>query len=86
VENILYTSMTLTMTSDRISFLKSQHAIAIVINAAPASLPIKIAAGPVSEVPSNLEAIKDGTIANANPVAPSISAVIVSNDFNSFEV
>jgi len=86
VENILYTSMTLTMTSDRVSFLKSQHAIAIVINAAPASLPIKIAAGPVSEVPSNLETIKEGTMASANPVAPSINAVIVSNDFNSFEV
>jgi hypothetical protein len=69
------------MTSDRVSLLNSQHAIAIVINAAPASLPIKIAPGSVREVPSNMETIKEGTIASANPVAPSISAVIVRNDF-----
>jgi len=74
------------MTPDRVSFLKSQHAIAIVINAAPASLPIKIAPGSVSEVPSKMETTKEGTMASANPVAPSISAVIDSNDFNSFEV
>ena len=74
------------MTSDRVSFLKSQQAIAIVINAAPASLPIKIAPGSVRGVPSNMDTIKEGTMASANPVAPSISAAIVSNDFNSFEV
>ena len=86
MEKILYASMTLTMTKDRVSFLKSQHAIAVVINAAPASLPIKIAPGSVREVPSNRETIKEGTMASANPVAPSISAVLVSNDFKLFEV
>ncbi len=86
MEKILYASMALTITSDRVSFLKSQHAIAIVINAAPASLPIKIATGSEREVPSNMETIKEGTMASANPVAPSTSAVIVNNDFNLFEV
>jgi hypothetical protein len=33
-----------------------------------------------------METTKEGTMASANPVAPSISAVIDSNDFNSFEV
>jgi hypothetical protein len=33
-----------------------------------------------------MEMIKEGTMASANPVAPSISAVIVNNDFNLFEV
>ena len=86
MENILYASMTLTMTEVWVSFLESQHAKAIVINAAPASLPIKIALGSVSEVPSNIETIIEGTIASAKPVAPSTNAVIVSNDFILFEV
>ena len=81
MDKILYTSMTLTMTEDWVSLLESQHAIAIVSNAAPASLPIKIALGSVREVPSNMETSKEGTIANANPVTPSTSAVIVSKDF-----
>lgn len=86
MEKRLYASIALTMTEDRVSLLKSKHAIAIVINAAPASVPIKIATGSVSDVPSNMVTIEEGTMASANPVAPSISAVIVSNDFNLFEV
>jgi hypothetical protein len=83
---ILYPSMTLAMTEDWVSLLESQHAIAIVINAAPASLPIKIAPGSVSEVPSNMETSKEGTTASAKPVTPSINPVIVNNDFLLFEV
>ena len=66
--------------------LESQHAIAIVINAAPASLAIKIPLTSVSEVPSNIVTTKEGIIASANPVTPSISAVIVSIDFILFEI
>ena len=83
---ILYPSMALAMTEDWVSLLESQHAIAIVISAAPASLPIKIALVSVSEVPSNMETSKEGTIARANPVTPSISPVIVNNNFILFEV
>jgi len=60
--------------------------MAIVINAAPASLVIKIALISVSEVPSNIETTQEGIIANANPVTPSMSAVIVNTDFIFFEV
>ena len=66
--------------------LESQHAIAIVINAAPASLVIKIALISVSEVPSNIETTQEGIMASANPVTPSISAVIVNTDFIFLEV
>jgi hypothetical protein len=85
-EKILYPSMALTITEDRVFSLESQHATAIVINAAPAILPITIAPGSVIEMPSNMETTKDGIIAIANPVAPSSSAVIVNNDFILFEV
>ena len=78
--------MTLTMTEAWVSLFKSQHTIAIAINTAPASLPIKIAPGSVSEVPSNMETSKEGNITSANPVTPSSSAVIVNNDFILFEV
>ena len=78
--------MTLTMTEDRVSFLESQQAIAIVIKAPPASLPIKIAPGSVSGVPSNMVTTEEGMIASANPVTPSSSAVTVKNDFIVFEV
>ena len=81
MERILYPSIALTMTEDWVSLLESQHAMAIVIKAAPASLLIKTALGSVSEVPSNMETSKEGTIANASPVAPSSSAVMVNNDF-----
>ena len=86
MEKVLYTSIALTMTEDWEPFLDSQHAIAIVTNAAPASLPIKIAPGPVSEMPSNMERIIEGTMAIANPVAASTNAVIVSNNFILFDI
>ena len=86
MEKTLYASMALTMTEDWELFLDSQHAIAIVINTAPASLAIRIATGSVSEVPSNTETIKEGTMASAIPVTPSTKAMIVSNDFILFEV
>jgi len=86
VEKTLYASMTLTMLEDRVSLLETQQAKAIVINAAPASLAIKIAPGSGSEVPSNMGTTKEGTIARANPKEPSTNAVIVSNDFILFEV
>ena len=69
------------MTKDRVSLFESQHAPAIVINATPASLPITVAPGSVSDVPSSMEEIKAGTMTSANPVTPSSIAVIVSNDF-----
>ena len=86
MEKELYPSMTLTMTEACVSLFKSQHTIAIAINTAPASLPIKIAPGSVSEVPSNMATSKEGNITSANPVTPSSSAVIVSNNFILFEV
>ena len=81
MENILYPSITLTMTEDWVSLLESQQAIAIVSKAPPVSLEIKIAPGSIREVPSKIETSKLGIIAIANPVAPSNSAVIVSSDF-----
>gem|GEM_PF-6056848 len=58
----------------------------MVINAAPASLAIKIAFISVSEVPSNIDTTKEGIVTSANPVKTSISAVNVSIDFIFFEV
>jgi hypothetical protein len=43
--------------------------MAMVINAAPASLAIKMALISVSEVPGNYVTTMEGLIANANPVA-----------------
>jgi hypothetical protein len=53
----------------------------MVINAAPASLAIMIPLMSVSEVPNNIVTIKEGIMASAKPVNPSISAVAVSSDF-----
>ena len=53
----------------------------MVINATPASLAIRIALMSVSEVPSNIVTNKEGIMASAKPVNPSISAVTVSSDF-----
>ena len=86
MEKILYPSIALTITELCISLCESQHAIAIVTNADPASLPIKIELEFSSDVPNNMETSIEGTIASVNPVAPSTSAVTVSNDFILFEI
>lgn len=68
------------MTEEASAFLESQHAMAKVIKANPASLAINNALGSESGVPSNFETTKAGEIANANPVSPSKIAVTLSND------
>ena len=73
--------MALTITEDWVFFLESQHAIAILSNAVPASLPIKIAPGSVRELPGKKETTREGIKASAKPVAPWDSAVMVSKDF-----
>jgi hypothetical protein len=77
----LYASMALTMEDDCVSFLENQQAIAMVNNAAPASLATKTPPGSVSAVPSNPSATEAGTIARAKPVSASMIAVAVRSDF-----
>ena len=59
-----------------------KQAIEIVINAAPASLPVINATGSVDGVPSNTEIRNEGMITSSNPVMASISPVIFKNNFN----
>jgi len=80
IEKILYPTMALTMIEDWL-VLDSQQATAIENKAAPASLPIRIEDGSVSEVPNKTDTSTEGAKANARPVTPSIKLVIVSKDF-----
>jgi hypothetical protein len=82
MEKRLYPSIALTMNVDVNSVLENQQAKPIVISVIPASFASKMEVGSINIVPSKEETTIEGTITNAKPVAPSISAVKVKSDFN----
>ena len=59
-----------------------KQAIEIVINAAPASLPVINATGSVDGVPSNTKIRNEGMITSPIPVIASITPVNFKNSFN----
>lgn len=81
IDKILYPVITFTIESACFAPLETKHAIARTISPIPPILEIKIMDGSLVVTPNNVEITKAGIKDRANPVAPSISAVTLSNIF-----